>query len=421
MDLPVALLASWFALHLGGEEPNLDSPAPAPAWSQWRGPDRDGAAPGPEWPESLGDDHLRPRWRVQDLGPSYSGPVTDGELLFTTATVDREREVVQAYALEGGELVWETDWAGAMQVPFFAQKNGSWIRSTPTVVDGVLYVAGIRDVLVAMNASDGEILWRRDFPGEMERPLPNFGTVCSPLVVDGRLYLQAGAALLALDAQTGETVWESLRDEGGMMGSAFSSPVLAEVEGEAQLLVQTRAELCAVSPEDGDLLWNVAVPTFRGMNILTPQPWGDAIFTSAYGGRGHLYEPGRGEDGAWEIGERWENHTQAYMTSPVVIDDHAYLFLRSNRFTCVRLSDGEVAWTTPPTGDEYWSLVYQGDRILTLSDTGRLRLIAADPKEYRVLSERELEGEANTWAHLAVWDGHIAVRELHGLSLLRWE
>ena len=32
------------------------------------------------------------------------------------------------------------------------------------------------------------------------------------------------------------------------------------------------------------------VRSFRGMNILTPQPYGDAVFTSAYGGRAHLFQ-----------------------------------------------------------------------------------------------------------------------------------
>ena len=39
--------------------------------------------------------------------------------------------IFQAYDRKTGEKVWETRWDGAMKVPFFAAKNGSWIRSTP--------------------------------------------------------------------------------------------------------------------------------------------------------------------------------------------------------------------------------------------------------------------------------------------------
>ena len=38
-----------------------------------------------------------------------------------------------------------------MKVPFFARKNGSWVRSTPIYSKGTLYVGGIRDVLRAID------------------------------------------------------------------------------------------------------------------------------------------------------------------------------------------------------------------------------------------------------------------------------
>jgi hypothetical protein len=112
------------------------------------------------------------------------------------------------------------------------------------------------------------------------------------------------------------------------------------------------------------------------------------------------------------------------MTSPVLIDGHAYLFLRSNRFTCVELASGAERWTSGPTGDDYWSLVARGDRILALSDTGTLRLIAADPERYEVLGELELV-EGPSWAHLAVVPGddgstELHVREQRAYRVFRW-
>ena len=56
-----------------------------------------------------------------------------------------------------GQEVWRASWPGAMSVPFFAAANGSWIRATPALHDGRLYVAGMKDVLVCLEAATGAI------------------------------------------------------------------------------------------------------------------------------------------------------------------------------------------------------------------------------------------------------------------------
>ncbi len=55
-----------------------------------------------------------------------------------------------------------------------------------------------------------------------------------------------------------------MSDAGGMNGSAFSSPVIAELAGKRQLLVQGREKLAGVDPETGKVLWDREVPIFAG-------------------------------------------------------------------------------------------------------------------------------------------------------------
>ena len=395
--------------------------AEKPSWNQWRGPSRSGRIGGAAWPRRLTAKNFRRVWRVE-LGPSYSGPVADAERVYTTETVDRRQELVKAYDRQSGDLVWKVEWKGAMKVPFFAAKNGSWIRSTPTVSGDSIYVGGIRDVLVCLDKRSGKERWRVDFKERFRAALPTFGCVCSPLVVGDSLFMQGGAGLVKLDAKSGKTVWRSLEDGGGMMGSAFSSPVLATLSEREILLVQTRSELCGVDPVDGRALWRRKVRTFRGMNILTPLPYKDGVFTSAYRGRAHFFVPSRdeskGDAEAWNVEEKWSNRATGYMTSPVTVGSHAYLFLQSKRFACVDLDSGEVCWISKPMGESYWSLVAQGDRILALSDRGVLRLIAHDPSEYREI-DRLRVGD-NTWAHLGVDGQQVFVRELNALAVYEW-
>ncbi len=385
-------------------------------WPQWRGPSRDGMVQTRPWPETISGDSVQQLWRVA-LGPSYSGPIVGDGKVFTTETAEQKWEVVRAYELSSGKPIWETRWEGSMTVPFFAASNGSWIRATPALDDGMLFVAGMRDVLVCLDADSGKEIWKVDFVQQMETPLPSFGFVSSPLVSGDWLYVQAAASLVKLNKRTGEIVWRTLQDGGGMWGSAFSSPSLVELAGRPQLLVQTRQKLAGVDPEDGRVLWSRDIEAFRGMNILTPTVYESGVFTSSYGGRSQLIR--LSEDGDdWKADQAWDNRLQGYMSTPLLIDGHAFLHLRNQRAACIRLSDGEITWISQPFG-RYWSLVGQGGKILALDERGELLLLHANPEEFEVLDRRQI-AEDETWAHLAVVDDLLVIRELGALAVYRW-
>ncbi len=386
------------------------------AWPQWRGPNRDGQVPGADWPGQLAGAALTQQWRVE-LGPSYSGPVVVGDRVFVTETKDKKWEVVRALSRSTGKQLWEAEWEGSMSVPFFARSNGSWIRSTPAYDDGRLYVGGIRDVLVCLEASTGKQIWRVDFVKQLKTEAPSFGFVCSPLIHGDHVYVQAGASFVKMEKTTGKIVWRSLKDTGGMSGSAFSSPSIATIGGVEQFVVQTRTTLAGVDPETGTELWSQKIPAFRGMNILTPTTFGDAVFTSAYGGKSLLHRLSK-DGGEFQIKQLWKNKTQGYMSSPVIVDGHAYLHLRNQRLTCIDLASGEIKWTTKPYG-KYWSLVTNGDLILALDERGDLLLIRANPDKFELLDTRKVSDQ-QTWAHLGIRGDEIFIRELNAMTVFRW-
>ncbi|HTN74177.1 MAG TPA: PQQ-binding-like beta-propeller repeat protein [Pirellulaceae bacterium] len=392
------------------------SAVPRQIWPQWRGPTRDGKIEGAAWPDRLAGEALQLRWRVP-LGPSYSGPIVAESLVFTTETKDKSREIVHAFDRATGEQRWEAAWDGALSVPYFAKSNGDWIRSTPAYDGEHLYVAGMRDVLVCLHAATGKVVWQFDFVKELKSPLPAFGFVCSPLIDGDFVFVQAGAAVCKLDKRTGKLLWRAMEDGGGMWGSAFSSPIIREVAGRKQLLTQSREQLAGIDVESGKVLWSEKIPAFRGMNILTPTVHGDSIFTSSYGGKSLLFKIARtGEE--LSVREEWVNKSAGYMSTPVVIDGHAYMHLQNQRFTCIELTTGKTCWTTTPFG-KYWSLVASGDRILALDERGELLLIRATPEKFAKLDSRKISDDP-TWAHLAVCGDELFVREQNALAVYQW-
>jgi outer membrane protein assembly factor BamB len=387
------------------------------SWSQWRGPTRDGYLEKESpWPKSISKEILRLSWRKK-LGKGYPGPIVSEKLVFTVETKGKN-EVVRAFDRESGKQKWETSWPGSMSVPFFAWKNGSWVRSTPAYDGKNLYVAGMRDFLVCIDADTGKKKWSVDFMERYKAPLPAFGFVCSPLVDGEHLYVQAGSGLVKLEKETGKSIWRSLSDKGGMYGSAFSSPTIASPQGKRQLLVQTRTDLAGVDLKDGKVLWRQPIKAFRGMNILTPSIYGNGIFTSSYGGKTLLFDLSETPSG-FSVSEKWQNRQEGYMSGPIIIDDSCYIHLRKQRMTCIDMKNGDTKWISEKSFGKYMSMVSNGKEIIALDEDGTLYLIEPNPQKLSVRESREISDEPS-WAHLALSGRQMFVRELEAIACYEW-
>ena len=410
--LPLCCLLACVALPAHTEDhPVTDSLE----WNQWRGPQRDGTVIGDPWPADFTG--MKQLWRA-DLGKGYSGPLVVGDRVFVTESLDKQTEGVRALDRVTGREIWTVSWPGRGKVPFFAARNGDWIRSTPVHDENALYVGGMEEVLVKLDSATGRELWRIDFPERFVTQIPDFGFVSSPLVDGSALFIQAANSLVKVDKQTGETLWRQLAESANIFSSgAFSSPALFEIAGRRQLLVQTREVLFGLDAETGEVLWEQQVPNFRGMNILTPIVHRDHVFTSSYRNGTYLYSISRSAEG-FVSRQVWKNKVQGYMSSPVIIDGYAYLHLGNGRLACLDLTSGTESWISKPFG-KYWSLAVQGDRLLALDAGGEIHLLRANPEELEILDSRQISDQP-TWAHLAIRGDEVFIRELDGIVAYRW-
>jgi outer membrane protein assembly factor BamB len=410
---PLAALPAGPATR-GQEATNL-------GWNQWRGPCRNGQAAGPAWPETLKENRLTVQWRVP-LGAGYSGPVVAADRIFALETINGKTEGVRAFDRATGRQLWKAEWQGGTSVRLPAKSRGSWVKSTPAFDGERLYVAGLGEVLVCLDAANGAVLWSFDFPKQYGTPVPGFGCVSSPLVVGDHVYMQAASSLVKLDKRTGQVVWRALvadkfrvlTDDG-----AEASPVYAVIQQQPQLVVQARGGLHGVEPDRGTVLWSQRTEAFMDNDILTPTVLGDYVFTSCQKGGVSLCYIRRDETGfaaqtAWH-----QAKPSAFMSSPVVVGGHGYLHLENNRLACIELRTGATVYTTKPFG-QYWSMVAQGDKILALDGDGELFLIRADPSRFDLIDRRRVSDQ-DTWGHVAVDGDQVFVREKEGLIAFRWQ
>ncbi len=398
-----ALVAFGFQTKVKGEN-----------WPSWRGATRDGRC-STTLPSKLAD--MKTFWSV-DLDDSYSGPIVTGKHVFVTESLGKKDESLIALERSTGVQLWKKQWEGALSVPFFAKSNGDWIRSTPATNGKYIVVGGMRDAVACFDVESGNEVWRIDFNKELKVELPAFGLVCSPLIDGEFVYVHAGGGVRQIHLADGKLGWLAMKEEGGMMGGAFSSPVIAELSGTRQLIAATRDALVGIDLVNGSKLWQREIETFRGMNILTPTVWGEQVFTSSYGGRSQAIAVRANSPMDWQTEVIWEGKSEAYMSSPVVVGDYAYLHLKNQRVCCIDLKNGSETWRTQPYG-KYWSMLTDGARILALDEAGKLYLLAANPEQFELLDELQVSDEP-CWAHLAVADNDLFVRFQHGLKCLQW-
>jgi hypothetical protein len=155
------------------------------------------------------------------------------------------------------------------------------------------------------------------------------------------------------------------------------------------------------------------------MNILTPLPYGESeVLTSTYGGTTQSIQL-KPSGSAIEAKSKWAVKYEGYMTSPIVLQDVAYLLGRDQRFCAFDLKTGREAWRSEARFGQYWSLIAQGDRLLALDQRGKLLLLKANPKEFELLDERSV-CEQESWAHLAIAGKYLVIRDLGTLQVFEF-
>jgi PQQ-dependent dehydrogenase (methanol/ethanol family) len=149
-------------------------------------------------------------------------------------------------------------------------------QTTPLVHDGVMYLANPGSTVQALDAATGDLLWeyRREFAADIRAP-----NELRPLrglsIYDDKIFVNTGDAhLVALDARTGSVVWD-VPVAGPNERFSYSAPALivrGKVISGLQSCEYFYQEKCAITAHDaktGKELWRTSTIAHPG------QPGGD--------------------------------------------------------------------------------------------------------------------------------------------------
>lgn len=381
-------------------------------WPQWLGPTRDGAStekvtPWKEAPKKL--------WSVP-VGEGHSSPVVAaGKVFIHYKLKDKDDEELAAFDAKTGKEVWKKSYnRGAFKSLF-----GNGPRGTPAVVDGRVYSFGITGFLTCFDADSGKQLWQVDTLKKFEAKNLFFGASGSPLVEGKGVLVNVGAkgaSIVAFDRDKGEVLWKSLDDP-----ASYSSPIAFGAGKERQVVFLTGAGVASLNPADGASFWHFPLKDDLFESSTTPVRAGDILLASSitYGSAGLRLDS---KDGKPAYQEAWKNpELNCYFSTPVSIGrDHLYLVTGTKpsvipkkpeaTLRCVEAKTGKELWKKERVGQYHASLLRTGDgKLLMLDDAGTLFLLEPSLKEYTELAKGKVSGQ--TWAHLALADGRIYLRD----------
>jgi outer membrane protein assembly factor BamB len=386
-------------------------------WPQWRGPDRTGRT---MWSggklESL-PDTLQPLWHVK-AGEGFSGSILVGDRLIYTGA-DGETETLFVLDAANGKELWRRPYAA-----IYRDEWGSGPRASPFSDGERIYVQSCRGDFCAFELSGGKLLWKTSF--EKDFGVPFLGSKAAEGTASRRgnngagladgdgvivpVGSTEGASLVCFDKRSGRVVWKSGDDE-----AAYAALMIGMLVGVKQILHINADALVGVERATGRLLWRVPLKTTAKRHIATPViAAGDHVLVNSHTFGIKCFQI-RNDAGRWSASEVWNNaKLKVNLATPVVAGDHLYTHGASKDFICVNALTGELKWSQPGFGRDYSSTIGIGDRLLVLSDTGQLRLVAADPSGYHEFGTVQVCGK--TWNFPVFADGRLFVRDARGLA-----
>lgn len=410
--------------HPSDSSTSLDpAHAAATSWPSYHGAFgrgyADGYATPLEWNVETGDNIA---WQTEIPGLSHSSVAIWGDRVFVnTAVREGDGDAELRVGLYGdinpveddakhefrllclhkrtGDVLW--DKVVFHGVPAIKRHpKGSHAASTPAT-DGKYVAVFHGSEGLHVYTVDGELAWSKDLgrldSGFFRVPDAQWGWASSPVIHDGRVYVQAdaqkGSFVAAFDVATGEQVWRKERDEV----PTWCTPTVHVTDSRRQLILNGWKHMGGYDLDTGEELWkltstgDIPVPTpvvGHGLIFLTTAHGGPArILAVSENATGEMsYEDPDGKNLVWA-----DRRYGAYMQSPFVYGDELFVCRDNGVISCWDAKTGEKHWHHRMTaGVGYTASGIAADgKLYYPSEEGDVHVVKAG-KEYELLAVNAL-------------------------------
>ncbi|MEM7603083.1 MAG: PQQ-binding-like beta-propeller repeat protein, partial [Verrucomicrobiota bacterium] len=232
---------------------------------------------------------------------------------------------------------------------------------------------------------EGELLWSKtDFPKMKTRA--TFGEGSSPTLAGDKIVVpwdhEGPSALYALNKLTGDLTWTAERDDEP---TCWATPLVVEVDGKSQVIMNGQTRARAYDLETGEELWSCGGQTDRPVASAVSAD-GLVFIGSGFRGSylGAFQLDGKGElEGtnsiAWETADDTPD-----IASPVLSDGRLYFTKgKTGILTCRDAATGKVLFgpeRIPGVTNLYASPIAAGGHLYLTDRSGTITLVKDAPE-----------------------------------------
>lgn len=310
-----------------------------------------------EWDGATGK-HIR--WKTPIPIHGYNSPIIWGDHIFLTGANNTKR-VVYAIQRRTGRILWEREVKNIPGSPATPPKttDDTGLAAPTATTDGkrVYAIFGTGDI-VSFDF-EGNQVWGRN----LGVPRNHYGHSSSLLLWDNKILVQYdtqnGSRVMALDAQTGKTVWETKRTSD----VSWASPILVEIQGKQRLILLGNPDLSAYDIDTGQLLWSVNCmsgevgpsPTSGSGMIFAANEHAKMVAVNATTGR-----------------QVWESrHYLPEVSSPIYHDGLLYIATTFAVVAAFDAANGQLVWEFDAQDKFYSSPVIVDDKLYVFDTAGQ--------------------------------------------------
>ena len=391
--------------------------AQAQDWSQWRGPNREGIVKDASLNLDWSAKKPAQLWVFRQAGSGFAAPTVAGTTLYGQGA-GGGNDFAFALDTQTGTLKWKQN-LGEMTV----LERGDGPRGSVTVDGDKLYLVRGSGQMHCLSATDGKMLWQKDFKKDFGgKMMSNWGYSESPLVDGNMVICTPGGSkgtMVALDKNTGAVVWacKEWTDD-----AAYSSPILAEVDGVRQYIQLSAKNVAGVAAKDGKLLWKVALESSSRVAAVIPTPifYNDMVYITSGYGIGCILVKLTWSGNKMNAETVYANKNMENQHGGVVLmNGYIYGYTETRYWVCQDLKTGEPVWRERKDEIGKGSVLGVNDRLLLFDmQTGLLAVVAASQdgwKEFgsmKIPERTKISTQDNlVWTHPVIANSKLYLRD----------
>jgi len=379
-------------------------------WSRYRGPNGQGISYAKNIPVKWTQNDYN--WKVSLPGGGHSSPVLwDDKVFVTSGDQNKDYGYLLALRASDGKILWQKQYSLASYRP---NPRNSYASATPAVDADNIYVlwpTPKETILAALDQDGGEI-WKRTFEGVYCQ----HGAGGSPIVVDDIVVFthehenstrDTPSAWIAVDRKTGRTRWELERQTGPK--TSYSTPCIYSPQTDTTQLIFTSHSygITSVNPRKGTVIWE-AKSVLPARVVSSPVIAGKLLISSCGdGSRGKCLVAVNPVANVPKVVYTVDQSTAPYVPTSIANEGLLFTFHDSGYVSCLRSATGEQLWREKPAGKFFGSPVWVSGKLYCITTVGDVVVIRA-ASDYELLAVNPLGERSHSTP--AVAGGSIYLR-----------